>query len=464
MRMRGFFVWSSKTDNIRRVPRLRRPILVTVGVLVALVLLRVGWGMLAGALWDRDLARLKAAGEPVSMADFERPPIPGILNAAPLITKAGGLIVSTSTQNDWEATFNGQLPLSAYDQSVIASVRKTNATPLALMRQARSHPRAVWDSPTQGVPRTFGQDRRLARLERLSALHDHATGNEVAAFEDVEDALFLSRAVVTKYPCVIMHLMSVGISGVGVDALEQMAPDLKVTAETRPMIRHVIAELLDDDALRDSFATAFRGERIAIAAEIDVQMRRQVDPATYLVLSPMFDLDRLRLAREFTVAVPAARASDLPAALEMLPQAPPYTSIRLADVTRLSSRIYRISYDRLTEVTYEQLADRHAVATLLAIALYRADHDGRLPATLDELVPAYLPAVPSDPLAPGAPALRYVPNRRILYSVGTNATDEGGSEQPINVNDRYAQRRRQFDRVFPIDRRPPATRPAGSGH
>ncbi len=40
-----------------------------------------------------------------------------------------------------------------------------------------------------------------------------------------------------------------------------------------------------------------------------------------------------------------------------------------------------------------------ATALVLAISLYRADHEGACPTTLDDLVPHYLPAVPFDPLA-----------------------------------------------------------------
>ncbi|MEM9883606.1 MAG: hypothetical protein AAF800_11885 [Planctomycetota bacterium] len=61
----------------------------------------------------------------------------------------------------------------------------------------------------------------------------------------------------------------------------------------------------------------------------------------------------------------------------------------------------------------------------LALAAYRIDH-GRYPPLLQSLTPAYLHAVPADPL--GKNSLRY--QRRdggyLLYSVGTNLTDDGG--------------------------------------
>jgi hypothetical protein len=66
-------------------------------------------------------------------------------------------------------------------------------------------------------------------------------------------------------------------------------------------------------------------------------------------------------------------------------------------------------------------------ATGLALRIYRAEH-GRFPATLQELVPEYLPAVPRDALAEDGRALTYLleADPRIVYSVGTDGVDNGG--------------------------------------
>jgi len=71
-------------------------------------------------------------------------------------------------------------------------------------------------------------------------------------------------------------------------------------------------------------------------------------------------------------------------------------------------------------------AERRLAATALAIRLYQHDHAGRLPPTLDALVPAYLPAVPLDPLAAGGQPVKYLPDAKLpyVYSVGENGSDE----------------------------------------
>src|SRR5690606_25372409 len=65
--------------------------------------------------------------------------------------------------------------------------------------------------------------------------------------------------------------------------------------------------------------------------------------------------------------------------------------------------LYRSTYDRSHETLFRMLADRRMTAVSLAIQLYRADH-GDWPASLDQLVPDYLSAIPADPFpADGAP-------------------------------------------------------------
>ena len=57
---------------------------------------------------------------------------------------------------------------------------------------------------------------------------------------------------------------------------------------------------------------------------------------------------------------------------------------------------------------------------------------GSLPATLDELVPGQLPAVPRDPFAIGGPLLlRRTDTDWTVYSVGPDGEDDGG---PVRAN------------------------------
>jgi len=132
----------------------------------------------------------------------------------------------------------------------------------------------------------------------------------------------------------------------------------------------------------------------------------------------------------------------------------------------LTASMLMPSLERAMETHYRSLTERRMTATMLAVRLYAADHGGRTPDTLDQLVPQYLPAVPADPMAPTTQPLKYLPGPDpLVYSVGVNGKDDGGSEnaQP-NRKPNQATRWEQLDAVTHLKRQPrPAPEPLDDG-
>jgi hypothetical protein len=87
----------------------------------------------------------------------------------------------------------------------------------------------------------------------------------------------------------------------------------------------------------------------------------------------------------------------------------------------------------------------NATRLLGALTAYRADY-GFLPENLKVLIPDYLSEIPLDPFD-GMP-LRYNSEKRIVYALGENLVDDGGS---IETDSSYAQRSNIRDFVFGID-------------
>jgi hypothetical protein len=75
-------------------------------------------------------------------------------------------------------------------------------------------------------------------------------------------------------------------------------------------------------------------------------------------------------------------------------------------------------------------AHRESALTALAIERFRLAHEGALPETLQQLVPTWLPKIPTD-IFDGQP-LRYRRLERgyVVYSVGPDRIDDGGKEKP----------------------------------
>lgn len=105
-----------------------------------------------------------------------------------------------------------------------------------------------------------------------------------------------------------------------------------------------------------------------------------------------------------------------------------------------------------------------ATRTLLAMKAYKLDK-GRLPETLEQLVPQYLDAVPIDDFD-GKP-LRYNASKKIIYSVGKDVEDNGGitkqefveakaRELGLDIKDADPDQLRDFEAEYPWQAPDPA--------
>ncbi|MEO1715516.1 MAG: hypothetical protein AAFR76_00265 [Planctomycetota bacterium] len=89
--------------------------------------------------------------------------------------------------------------------------------------------------------------------------------------------------------------------------------------------------------------------------------------------------------------------------------------------------IHSPSTDRILETVFKSRAMSDATRAALAAETHRRQH-GNFPESLDNLVPAYLLAVPEDPFAPGTPLrMLTLGETLIIYSVGQDADDDQGA-------------------------------------
>jgi hypothetical protein len=78
------------------------------------------------------------------------------------------------------------------------------------------------------------------------------------------------------------------------------------------------------------------------------------------------------------------------------------------------------------EAAEEYLGNRDGLLIGVALAMYRREHDGRLPETLEALAPGLLPQMPFDRMTGGPLRYRVVDGKPLVYSVGDDRDDDGG--------------------------------------
>ncbi len=417
---------------------------------------------------DQKVAQIKKSGEPIEPADFNLLAIPDDQNAAVDLLQAGKA-VNTKTPA-WVAYDKINDTTATLTDSQAATLRKLaaeNAKVFALIDQAMTRKSVDWKvrltSPVMATLLPYLNDQRtLANLLQADALlhqHDHASADALA---DVSRLLFVGRAV-DQQGFVVGHLVSIGIEAVASSTAELIAPDLTIgpaPAASPEQVKQLITELLNDAPSRKGMSNGLLMERMDnldfIRCVIDGKVTR---PQFQKLLGPKTDFAALTpesagasgvllLPYLTDVLRVFESADDLPTFESRCPRVPAAID---ADPRKYAvANLMSPSFDRIALTHYRGVTTRHFAAVTLAVRAYAIERDNKPPAQLTDLVPEYFPTVPSDPMAAGAP-LQYVADKSIVYSVGDDGIDDGGSEKPTGKG---AGRWQTEDNVLHLDRQP----------
>jgi len=354
-----------------------------------------------------------------------------------------------------------------------------NQRALALARRTRQYDRFDWGpglvlNGPHGLYHRLNEVRALTNTLGDAAEYAHEMGDDVAALETIRDARHVSL-VVRDDPVIVSDLVGISMEAVALARLEEIAPGLRIGTDddadaraanteaaraaalapagkveplrrvTPANLRALIDELLDDGPRNRRTASAFAGERALLqgmaadphntrwlvrpmwrldATRVDDVLAANLESAT----RPNWPqgLDAIRAARNRLPAIPA------PAMSLFWPGTPTTRSAKRQpiDFPRLLSQDFGggLASGRAVEQNWRVAMERRLAAVGLAVQLYRAEH-GRWPASMDELVPKYLPRVPQDPMAIDGSGVRYMlvrgglpgaEDRPIAYSAGAD--------------------------------------------
>lgn len=143
-------------------------------------------------------------------------------------------------------------------------------------------------------------------------------------------------------------------------------------------------------------------------------------------LPPMRDATRGWLLQTYRRAIDACTPDNWP---EMRSVAPAVASaVSLAD---FHSRPLRLDDPAIRDDAFRRnhfavLARQRMAAVAIALRFYSAAHHGKLPNTLQDLIPTYLAKVPTDPQSPTHEPIHYLPagDFPLLYCLGVNGIDD----------------------------------------
>ncbi len=430
-----------------------------IALIVAVAVTDLLWWRMAHRRYQSVIDAAYARGEPVLPRDFEqREKVLDEQNVAlPLMDAATefGLRSLNPIRYDLSDVLNPR----AEDVTAVKKLMTENQRAFALVRSAVLRPGAYWNIQLQTpVSNPWGDildtHWNLAALLGISARINHNEGNDREALEIIRDILIISVAIQSG-PSTLNEEQTVWqLTRIACQLLDNLATtDCKIVAAegperpferstTRSQFRGVIAMLLDDERFRAAQVKAWYGRRmeeldnarfVANGGTVYLQGRPWSGADTPWMLRPKIILESIPRAELLTRYATAFAQSNWQSARGIHPG---------------GSYEFDVLNDYFRSVTM-----RHVTALRLAILLYRRDHQNTYPVKLTDLVPTYLPNLPSDPYASdGRPlAYRWAP-LPVIYSVSHNGKDDGGTSPPILIGIEYYDGRwDEVAAVFPLD-------------
>jgi hypothetical protein len=265
---------------------------------------------------------------------------------------------------------------------------------------------------------------RLLALETSVAAH---RGRRDVAVESIM-AMFAAERSLEQEPLVVSQLVRIALGSMARDRLLWLSSSVELSDE---QVARFDVELTGND-YQQSMRRALVGMRfMGIQAFASPASMGTEGPRMGLALTRPSD-ERIYL--EFMAQIVAAAGNntwlDRHGAVSQAESQVMQLENHLAGKLRFPVTLWMAPSMRPSlEATSRAEANRDATRVVVAIERFRRAQ-GRLPSKLDELVPTYFASLPQDPFTGGSLQYRVDPDEYVVYSVGSNGVDDGGTSKP----------------------------------
>jgi hypothetical protein len=400
-------------------------------------------------LWNMDLAtRAKCAIQSAKAKVLYLATLPAITtdaqNAAPVYEKALAKLWDDAMQkpggDDAFAGFYSD-KFDPNDPALLAYLKRQDST-ITMLHQAAALPACRFDEIVTNMDYVALHEMqnkvRIANITlKMHSLVEIARGHTSSAIIDAATLYGMGRHM-GQQSDLGSALLGFGTCGMADGVLEAALPQVANRDE--------LASLRSEELppLRELFQRALWGDEVYGLALIDRMpasdwetLERDVSGAGTTALS--IGSGPVRVFRRvffLDADVYLARMNDY-----QTWAAQPYYKIR--DLLSNPRNGYRpdassaasFSISRLAFATIAMCEAENACALAgVAMTRYRLDH-GAMPSRLDDLVPAYLDEIPTDPFNGQPIKLAIKPDKWIIYSVGPDGIDDGGAEYKLGKGD-----------------------------
>lgn len=424
-----------------------KKLLIAFAVLVAIVSLVLGlYARSASRGWQRYLSELRTAGQPLTFAEIQarRSPIGAdsptvaevVARAADKVKTSPGPI-SRGVLGMFDGPgidFFAGIPSEAIETTRrYMDPRRPALAELATIHDLQAGRfRISYDGPPTQVATRFIETsppiHRLTTLLYLDATLELIDSDTEAAAALIPK-LFDAVSPLAEEPASMAHLRRISTAALAVRILENTLRVGTLRDETLNDVEGTLVEYLDSHSMK----WVLWGERVLFIAMFDQNRSAVRGPVATLFVATHKDQQRGVEMLGWLIEGGDDPARLLNARNRIESELPKLTKTQM--FTSMSLMSIRIS----ATLHLRCLAEIQAARIAIAAERFRLT-SGELPTTLDQLVPAYLPEVPVDPFDQGPMKVTNRENVLVIYSVGSDATDDNGRVVPIEGEERPRDR------------------------
>jgi len=399
---------------------------------------------------ERELARLRDAGEPLTIEEMIPDPVPDDQNAAVIYQEVFDVSFERGQPQPQQDRALGVIPpeedrrlaesMTLGEEFDVELAREVFSRPevievLAKLEEASKRPHCVWPIHWEdGFNALFphmADYRSAARFMAARARVSAADGDTDDALRWVGTSLRMSRQVMQE-PILISHFSAVAIQAIALRAAAvaldtdmpspEAAAELRDLAESFDMTAEFHRALQFERAYGLAFFDWIRREDAETVAKLfdDTIPAAAVNPYRGLVAAPIRAFDRARFLANWRVYLPGL---DRPYRLQDTDATE--RAIRSSTVMAILTNILCPVSNRASMKRDQAIARLDELGIVLDLKMHKRAH-GVYPATLDELQATLDHKLPIDPFS--GEAYRY--ERRgegfILWSIGQDLEDDGG--------------------------------------
>ncbi|MDH3584256.1 MAG: hypothetical protein OER86_08575 [Phycisphaerae bacterium] len=390
------------------------------------------------------VAEISAAGHPTTPAEVENwHPYPVGANAADEYAKAfslvskpdAGLKATLPLLGDAKFPADPADPLTAVTAKAIASHVQANRGGLEGLHAAAKIGDARWPVDwTQGFSVKLGHlqyIRDAARLLAVEAAHHGEAGNAEAAQRSILSGMAVGRSLETE-PSIISQLVRLAVVNITVDALERLLNRTDVAQEELGRLQAALADAEAPEAMR----RAIVGERAlgsslfgdpGLVAAMGGSGAADEGMGLYRLVGLM-DYDHLLYLGLMKQYVEGAGKPFV-----QRPAAYRDAEGSVKDVGAFGGVVTRMIVPGLGHAAVREgktIARLRAAHVAMASERHRLEK-GQWPSDTKKLIPEFLKKVPADPFTGKALGFKQTKGRLIVYSVGEDKIDGGGTGDDI---------------------------------